>query len=44
MVTFTFVMGEDDAFVEFIPKVTMKGAKIFLVEKIIYYNTIQQKG
>jgi hypothetical protein len=32
MVTFTLVMGEDDAFVEFIPRQVMKGDKAFHVE------------
>jgi hypothetical protein len=33
MVTFTLVMGEDDAFVEFIPRQIMTGAKTFPVER-----------
>jgi hypothetical protein len=46
MVTFTLVMGEDDAFVEFIPRLTMKGAKAFLVERhfILQYSPTEKLG
>lgn len=43
MVTFIVVMGEDDAFVEFIPKLAMKGAKAWtLLKNILYYSIIQK--
>jgi hypothetical protein len=40
MVTFTLVMGKDDAFIEFIPRLVMKGIKAFHVERhfIFQYN------
>jgi hypothetical protein len=46
MVTFTLVMGEDDASVEFIPRLTMKRAKAFLVERhfILQYNPTKRLG
>jgi hypothetical protein len=43
MVTFIVVMGEDDAFVELIQKITMKGAKDWtLLKDILYCSTIQK--
>jgi hypothetical protein len=37
-------MGENDAFVEFIPSLTMKEPKFCLLNNILHCSTIKQKG
>jgi len=46
MVTFTLVIRKDDAFVEFIPRLVMKGIKAFHVERhfIFQYNPTKRLG